>query len=441
VKRRGKVFLGVVVGSVGLAVAGLSASVWVKSPQEQAAAAGPPSPSVLTAGVEQRVLNQTLVLRGDVGAAQSMEVTPSAKGTGKPVVTAVRVKEGDAVQSGAVVLEVSGRPLIVLPGDKPAFRDLRPGYTGDDVKQLQQALKSLGFNPGEFAGTFGSGTKAALLKYFAKIGYPATPTGDNDQAQLAAAARQVTQAERAVADAKDALAAVPPAQKATPQKAVDRATEDLAQAKKSQSDLIAATGPTLPLSEYVFLPSFPARVDGLKAAVGAEVAAPAITLSSGALKIRATLASEQRKSVKPGMAVEMVSETEGVTLQGTVESIGELKTDKTNPANTGFPMIVAPKTALEQRLAGQNVRLTISANSSGKPVLVVPLAALFSGSDQKVSVIRRSRDGREERVAVTPGMQGDGWVAIDGALAVGDRVVIGVQQETGANPNPEKPKK
>ncbi|KQV21762.1 hypothetical protein ASE03_15845 [Kitasatospora sp. Root187] len=406
-----------VVCSVAVAAGGLSASAWVKSPQERAAEAAAPSPSVLTAAVERRVLRQSVVLRGEVVAGQSFEVTPNAKGGGKSVVTAVRVKAGDPVASGSVLLEVGGRPLIALPGAKPAFRDLRPGYTGDDVRQLQSALKSLGYDPGEANGVFGSGTKTALTRLFSAVGYQAQPTGETDEAQLAAAAKQVRQAERAVADARDANDA----------KAAARAADDLAEARKAQADLVARTGPVLPLSEYLFLPGFPAAVGGLKAEVGAEVAAPAITLSSGDLRVRGVLNSEQKNSVKPGMAVEIASEVLGTTVPGTIESIGELRTDKTNPANNGYPLVVTPTKPLDRQLASQNVRLTVAAASTGGEVLVVPLSALFAGADGQVGVVRRSPDGREERIPVAPGLRGDGSVAVTGPLDPGDRVVIGVR--------------
>lgn len=42
---------------------------------------------------------------------------------------------------------------------------LREGDKGDEVKQLQQALKSKAFDPGAVDGNFGAKTKAAVIKY------------------------------------------------------------------------------------------------------------------------------------------------------------------------------------------------------------------------------------------------------------------------------------
>jgi len=42
---------------------------------------------------------------------------------------------------------------------------LRPGATGEAVRQLQQALKALGYDPGVIDGTFGATTEAAVKAF------------------------------------------------------------------------------------------------------------------------------------------------------------------------------------------------------------------------------------------------------------------------------------
>ena len=42
---------------------------------------------------------------------------------------------------------------------------LKKGSSGDAVRQLQDALKALGFNPGGSDGVFGSNTEAAVKKF------------------------------------------------------------------------------------------------------------------------------------------------------------------------------------------------------------------------------------------------------------------------------------
>lgn len=47
----------------------------------------------------------------------------------------------------------------------PADDYLREGSTGSRVKELQQRLKDLGFNPGPMDGVFGTGTKEAVISF------------------------------------------------------------------------------------------------------------------------------------------------------------------------------------------------------------------------------------------------------------------------------------
>ena len=50
---------------------------------------------------------------------------------------------------------------------------LKRGSTGEAVKQLQQALKGHGFDPGEIDGEFGSNTEAAVKAFQEARGIPA----------------------------------------------------------------------------------------------------------------------------------------------------------------------------------------------------------------------------------------------------------------------------
>jgi len=143
-----------------VSIGGLVASRFVRSPQQQAASVGAPTPSVLTAPVVRQVLNRTLATRGTVAAAREVQVAPGApggQGASVAVVTAVRVGVGQAVSAGQVLVEVSGRPVIALPGDVPAYRDLKPGDTGKDITELQQALAARGLYRESASGTFRPG--------------------------------------------------------------------------------------------------------------------------------------------------------------------------------------------------------------------------------------------------------------------------------------------
>src|SRR5256885_6757589 len=160
--RRQRLALAIAVACAVLSSAGLGASLLVKSPQQVLADSAPPPPSRITAVVEKRVLSSTIVTRGTVVASATIEVTPVATDATAQVVTSVQVKVGDEVKAGQVLLAVSGRPLIALPGATPAYRNLKPADRGTDVKQLQAALTSLGFSTaGRRAGHFRFPAKGA----------------------------------------------------------------------------------------------------------------------------------------------------------------------------------------------------------------------------------------------------------------------------------------
>lgn len=418
----------VVCTAVVSAAAGIGATFLIKSPQQQAAEAAGPAPTTMTAAVEKRVLQQTSVLRGKVVGGRTVEVTPGTTEGRQAVVTAVRVKAGSEVPSGSVVLEVAGRPLIALPGAAPAYRDLRPGMRGEDVRQLQAALKELGRDPGESNGTFGNGTKKALAGLYESLGFEPATTGAEDGRALTAARAQVVAADRAVTDARDARAqAATPDQVKVADRALTRANEDARTARQNLAELESTTGTMLPLAEVVFLPAFPARVEKTSAQVGGEVKAPLVTLSSGALVVRSILNPAQRELLKPGLAVELFSEVAGVRVTGKVASVGELERDE-KAGTAGYPMVVEPDTPLDGRLGGEDVRVTVETARTEGEVLVVPNSAMYAGADGKIGVLKIGAEGREERVEVTVGTSGGGFVSVtpvSGELEPGDKVVVG----------------
>jgi len=433
--RRRRTFSALLLGAALLAGIGLTAPWWIRSPQQLAADAQPPPPSVLTAPVERRVLREVVVVRGQVGPGQSFELTPGSRSGEAGIVTAVRVHRGDRVSAGTLLLEVSGRPLIALPGAVPAYRDLKPGATGADVAQLQAALAGLGHDPHEHTGFFGTGTKRALAALYDALGYPVSPVSSGDAKLLTQLGRQVTLAQRQVDDARaavDALAADPgttAAQRTAAATTLDRAEQDLATARSDLNDQAVISGPMLPLSEYAFLPRFPATVDGLKATVGAAVATPLISLSVGDPTVTATLTSAQRALCQAGAAVRVDGDG-GLSAAGTVTSIGDLTEPATGTTNVapGYPMTVTPSAPLDSRLVGQSVRLTVQVAVSDGMTLVVPVSALYAAADGQVYVTKRASDGAQSRVEVRPGLSAQGFVAVTvdgGALEPGDQVTVG----------------
>ncbi|MFC8869537.1 peptidoglycan-binding protein [Streptomyces sp. NPDC057148] len=468
----------VAVGSALLAVAGFGASQVIKSPAQAAADTEPPPADVLTAPVERRVLKETVVLRGTVEAGESVTVTPVAsggEGAAEPVVTKLPVEAGDTVRAGQVLLEVSGRPVFALRGKVPVYRDLKPGAEGDDVAQLQKALRSLGHGTGDDAsGIFGAGTKAALQAFYAGLGYDPRPAVDDDGEAVKSAEQGVRAAQRALEQAQSAAEAASAASSETAtgegttdegttgggggsgtdqnpgadagegsgeregadrggdaeaRRAVEWAREDLETARQVLTDARADAGPMLPAGEVVFLPGFPARVDSVSAAVGARVTTGVLTVSAGKLVVQGYLQERQKGLVRTGQPVEILAERSGTTVRGTVRSVSETldedqeqgqdgaSTDgaggrRAPAAALGYPVVVEPDKPLDPALAGQEVRLTVEAGSTDGKALVVPVTAVSVGSDGKSAVTVVATDGAQRRVRVTAGTQGDGYVEV-----------------------------
>ncbi|MDP9795139.1 peptidoglycan hydrolase-like protein with peptidoglycan-binding domain [Catenuloplanes nepalensis] len=442
IARRRRLTLALAAVCAVLSTAGLLASTLVKSPQQLLADSSPPPPTQLTAAVEKRVLTSTVVARGTVEASARLEITPTAaEGAGTLVLTAARVEAGAEVKAGQVLLAVSGRPLIVLKGAVPAYRDLKPGDTGADVTQLQKALRDLRhYQGGDTDGTFGGATKDAVRGLYQQAGYdvPDTggPGGRTDRPALTEAAAAVDAAHAEVSAMrrriKDGPASAPGEAPLTEQLA--RLEDRLADAVAAEADLIATTGPMVPLDEVAFVPEVPARVSTFTARVGDQVEAPLIVLSSGALRVAVRLRPEQAGLIRADQAAALRADSLGQDADATVTSVGELTTDPApaegeagNAAGPYHPVLVTPKKPLPAQWAGQDVRVTITAAQTDGEVLVVPLSAVSAGADGRTTVSTVDATGAVTRVEVRAGASGDGFVAVSpagGELAAGDRVVV-----------------
>jgi multidrug efflux pump subunit AcrA (membrane-fusion protein) len=303
-----------------------------------------------------------------------------------------------------------------LRGTIPSYRDLKPGDNGRDVKQLQSALRLSGFQIHDVDGRFGSDTKRSLGAFYKRIGYDAAEAGDPDAMKAARAAVKTAKRRLEVA-----MEQAEESQPSGDDAEVRYAREDLASAKSALADAEASSGPMLPLSEVVYLRSFPARVVASTAVVGAEVKAPMMTLETGAMRVIGDLLPADRGLVRKGMPVAMVAESNNLSARGVVSSVG-------GDAEGLVPTLIQPLKPLPAPWGGQDVRLTITAAETSGPVLTVPQAAVSAGADGQ-SYVSVSEAGQERRrVPVKAGVSADGFVGVSplsGGLAVGDQVVIG----------------
>ncbi len=158
-------------------------------------------------------MSSRVVARGDVVPGQSTSVTGPASENGATV-TGVFVDVGDELLEGNPVVEVSGRPVVVLEGAVPAFRAMRPGMSGTDIDQLQAALGRVGCDTAADDGTYADATKDCVTRLYEALGYDTVPTSDDEAENLADAGDAVADAQEALRTAEAALAeasAPPPA--------------------------------------------------------------------------------------------------------------------------------------------------------------------------------------------------------------------------------------
>lgn len=406
---RQRAVLATAVGTAVLSLAGLGASLLVKSPAQQISDTAAPTPNVLTAPVEHTVLATTIVMRGTFTPGRLVQVTPvsiapsagNPSGSGTMVVTAVRVTQGGTVKPGQVLAEYSYRPVYALPGQVPAYRDMAPGESGPDITELQKALTQLGFPCGpDPLGHFGTGTAAAVTRFYAHLGYPAPTTG--------------------------ATGAQGPASSGTP------------------------SGPIVPMSEAVFLPSFPAYIEQIGAQVGDPVSKPLLTIAVGGLSLTGELDPSQQGLIKPGMTASILSEATGLQATGTVAGIGTAQTGTSGGQQTGagngtaaqgsnqqgttgnangeIPVQINPAATWNEGFDGQDVRVIITAATTSTPVLAVPEAAVFTGANTRTYVTVLTRSGTQQQVPVTAGTSADGLVEVTpvgAVLTAGEQVVVG----------------
>jgi hypothetical protein len=451
-------------------LAGLLVGRFLISPADASEA---PEPGLVTVPVEFGSLSNDVTLRADVGYADAVEVTIDTTGGGS-VVTGSVPEVGTTLNPLSIALEVVGRPVIVLPGELPAYRTLRFGVSGPDVLQLKQALVSVGIDAGDVtSNTFDQATANAVGQLYAQAGYPAPAPeeGADDavrsaeqgvrdaqssvtQAQQALTAAgagpskleswqadvKVAQAEQALADAK---ACVPGGESPCP--GIQQAEWDVQTAKLERDQLWSAknTGsekaaldaarsqvdaanealesarqsvlPYLPAGEVLFLTELPRRVDAVNVKRGSTIQGSVMTVSGAAVRLTGAAAEADARLLKVGS--EATFELPDGTQQRAV--ITELKPGKDSKARWDVLFEPDPLTAEQiTQLQGSNVRVQIAVGATEGDVLSVPLAALTAGpgGESRVEVVesdpREGKDAETRTVVVKTGLAAKGAVEV-----------------------------
>ena len=343
-----------------------------------------------TSAAQQPPLNTMKVEKGKLSAMVSLDgtLTYRARSDGSPYSVINQAlgrytelpAEGDKVDCGDVFYRVDNKPVLLLCGTVPAYRDLHYGYVGQDVGQLNRNLHTLGYD--------------------ARAGVDINPA-DNSFTWM-----------------------------------TDRALKVLQHDKGSN-----VTG-ELYLDEAVFLPESVriARVTGAidgSAQSGTQVllggsAQPGtqvLLATSDALEVQVNLDASQQGEVKEGDPAQITlpgnrSVTGKVDRLGTVAQVPAGQ--NTNAAAATIPAHISlddPATARGLDKAPVQVEITTDGVESA---LSVPVTALVgkSGGGFAVEVVRDG--GRRDLVAVKLGLfdTAAGRVEVEGDLGEGDQVVV-----------------
>ena len=231
--RRGLRILVVLVVVSGAAGLGWVAGQRVKSPDQVALEAEPPTPSLITVEVQLTELSADVIVRADVGYDDPVSLRLSGALGGLPPVLVVTAapERGTEITEGSVAIEISGRPVFLLEGEIPVFRDLRPKAVGPDVLQLEEALARLGYFDGEPDQEWDLATGVAVAAWYESNGYEPNGVSDEEQHRLDQAADRVDTAEEMVEEAADRVDAARD-QVETAEKGVETAEKQVETAEK-----------------------------------------------------------------------------------------------------------------------------------------------------------------------------------------------------------------
>jgi peptidoglycan hydrolase-like protein with peptidoglycan-binding domain len=368
------------------ALAGWLAGHFIQSPAEAAARRSAPPASPILVAAEERLLSTDIVTRGTArfGSAQVLVLAPSELKTGRQVVTRLP-DDATELAEGDVALTVSGRPVFLLEGGEPSYRDLGPGIVGEDVRQLEQALERLGLDPGRVDGVYDAGTEAAVAELYARAKFEPV-----------------------------------------------RATEEqLAALRPIEAELVenasAGAGVQFPADEVIFVESAPVRVTEVQVEPGDQPGGPIMTVTDVVVAIDSSVPIEEAPLLRTGMKAVIDEPDLGIDETGVVSQVAEQPgTNDVDGFHVYFEVTVdgAPPA-----LVGASVRITVPIESTEGPVLSVPVSAVSLAADGS-SRVQRSTDAGLEFVTVEPGLSAGGFVQVtptDGALEPGDLVVVGFE--------------
>jgi peptidoglycan hydrolase-like protein with peptidoglycan-binding domain len=316
-----------------------------------------------TAAVERRDLSEREELDGTLGYGDTRDLSLAAQGT----LTALPAV-GAVVDRGQTIAEVDGRPVPLLLGNRPLWRELGPGVDdGSDVTEVELNLVALGVVGSDdltVDQTWTSATTEAVKDWQESLGLEETGRVGPGSVLVQPSAVRVAARTGSVGN--------------------------------------PASGPVL-------------TVSGTTRQVSVELDADQQSL------VRAGQAVE--------IELPDGSTTKGkVAKVGTVATVDTSQSDNPDGGDNPTPTIEVTVSLNNQKAAPHLDEAPVTVRvvtSSAKDVLAVPVDALLALAEGGYAVERKMSDGTTKLVAVQLGAFADGWVEVTGdGLAEGDDVEV-----------------
>ncbi|GAB1821713.1 peptidoglycan-binding protein [Herbidospora sp. RD11066] len=170
----------------GVAVAALAGGGVAAASFDEPAA--PPPPPVKTAEITRGDLADAETVGGTLGYENRRELPNAARGT-----VTWTPEEGAVVRRGKRLYSVSGKPVTLLYGTTPMYRELSTGTSGRDVRQLERNLKALGYDPGTVDDDFTWSTREAVQDWQEDLNLDETGVVGPEEVVIASGAVRVAE--------------------------------------------------------------------------------------------------------------------------------------------------------------------------------------------------------------------------------------------------------
>jgi peptidoglycan hydrolase-like protein with peptidoglycan-binding domain len=402
-----------------------------------------------------------VLMYGDLPAYQAMALTPDAEPLAvraSGTLTAVPIEDDSVIDSGDVIVEVDGAPVVALPGEIPMYRTLEYGRSpseGADVRQLEEALVALGYDPDGAVTvdeTFDFDTEQMVIDWQAAVG--AAEDGSVGVGEvvflpgLLADAGPATVAETQVAaggqlGGNGVVATIYTTSTGSEGADVRELEEALLRlgfypgdadgvysggteyaVERWQESIGAEADGIVELGEVVFLPG-PVRVAENTLVVGDEVRSgvQVFAATSDRVVVSVALPAADQDLLAAGDPVIVVL-PDGTEAPATVTSVATVATRGAQGGDASFEVeVVLDDVTVAAGLDEAPVDVDVVTDS--RPgVMAVPVTALLVLAEGGYAVEVDNGDGTTRLVAVDPGLYADGLVEVtaDG-LRPGDRVV------------------